>query len=138
MLGPVLIQFGRADQRDHWLAKLRGAQVLFCQGFSEPDAESDLASLRCSAVHDGGDYLVNGQKIWTISAHYADWISCLLRTDPKAKKHRGISFILIDLTSPGVTVRPIISIDGRHSLNEVFFDDVRVPHANLVGEENKG
>ena len=138
MLGPVLIRFGRPDQRDYWLPKLRAAEVLFCQGFSEPDAGSDLASLRTSAAADGSDYVINGQKTWTTSAHYADWIFCLLRTDPSVKKQEGISFVLVDLRSPGVAIRPIISIDGRHSLNEVFFDNVRVPRSNLVGEENKG
>ena len=138
MLGPVLIRFAAAAQRDAWLPRLLAADVLFCQGFSEPGAGSDLASLRTTARRDGGDYVVDGQKIWTTSAHYADWIFCLVRTDPAAKKQQGISFLLIDLQSPGITVRPIISIDGRHSLNEVFFDAVRVPAGNLVGEENRG
>ncbi|VTU24411.1 Acyl-CoA dehydrogenase [Variovorax sp. SRS16] len=138
MLGPVLVRFGAPAQRDFWLPRLLSADVLFCQGFSEPGSGSDLASLRTSAVRDGGEYVVHGQKIWTTSAHYADWIFCLVRTDPAAKQQRGISFLLIDMKSPGITVRPIVSIDGRHSLNEVFFDGVRVPAANLVGEENKG
>lgn len=138
MLGPVLIKFAEAAQRDAWLPKLLSADVLFCQGFSEPGSGSDLASLRTVAVRAEGGYLVNGQKIWTTSAHYSDWIFCLVRTDPEAKKQKGISFLLIDLRSPGITVRPIISIDGRHSLNEVFFDNVRVPASNLVGEENRG
>ncbi|MGB3072144.1 MAG: acyl-CoA dehydrogenase family protein [Ottowia sp.] len=138
MLGPVLIKFGSQVQRELWLPKLLSAEVLFCQGFSEPGSGSDLASLRTAAVREGDEYIVNGQKIWTTSAHYADWIFCLVRTNPDAKKQQGISFLLIDMKSPGVTVRPIISIDGRHSLNEVFFDNVRVPAANLVGEENRG
>jgi len=138
MLGPVLIRFGSPAQRGFWLPKLLGAELLFCQGFSEPGSGSDLASLRTTAVREGDSYVVNGQKIWTTSAHYADWIFCLVRTDPDAKKQQGISFLLIDMKSPGITVRPIISIDGRHSLNEVFFDGVRVPVANLVGEENRG
>ncbi len=138
MLGPVLIRFGAPAQRDAWLPRLLGADVLFCQGFSEPGAGSDLASLRTRAERDGDAYIVNGQKIWTTSAHYADWIFCLVRTDPAARKQQGISFLLIDLRSPGVQVRPIISIDGRHSLNEVFFENVRVPATNLVGEENRG
>ncbi|MDO9438591.1 acyl-CoA dehydrogenase family protein [Hydrogenophaga sp.] len=138
MLGPVLNQFGSPEQRAEWLPKLLNADVLFCQGFSEPGSGSDLASLRTSAQRDGDHYVVNGQKIWTTAAHYSDWIFWLVRTDPQAKKQKGISFLLIDLKSPGITVRPIISIDGRHSLNEVFFDNVRVPASQLVGEENKG
>lgn len=142
MLGPVLNQFGSSEQRAEWSPKLLNADVLFCQGFSEPGSGSDLASLRTTATRhtdgDGDHYVVNGQKIWTTAAHYSDWIFCLVRTDPQAKKQKGISFLLIDLKSPGITVRPIISIDGRHSLNEVFFDNVRVPAHQLVGEENKG
>ena len=138
MLGPVLIKFAAPAQREAWLPRLLSADVLFCQGFSEPGSGSDLASLRTAAVREGDGYVVNGQKIWTTAAHYSDWIFCLVRTDPQAKKQKGISFLLIDLQSPGIAVRPIISIDGRHSLNEVFFDNVRVPAANLVGEENRG
>ncbi len=142
MLGPVLNRFGSPEQRAEWSPKLLNADVLFCQGFSEPGSGSDLASLRTTATRhtdgDGDHYVVNGQKIWTTAAHYSDWIFCLVRTDPQAKKQKGISFLLIDLKSPGITVRPIISIDGRHSLNEVFFDNVRVPAHQLVGEENKG
>ncbi|CAN5770768.1 pimeloyl-CoA dehydrogenase large subunit [soil metagenome] len=138
MLGPMLIEFASNAQKEFWLPKLVSADVLFCQGFSEPGSGSDLASLRTSAVRDGDEYVVDGQKIWTTSAHYADWIFCLVRTDPDAKKQRGISFLLIDLKSPGISIQPIVSIDGRHSLNEVFFDQVRVPAGNLVGEENKG
>lgn len=138
MLGPVLIQFGSDHQRAYWLPKLLDASVLFCQGFSEPNAGSDLASLRTRATRDGNNYVVNGQKIWTTSAHYADWIFCLVRTGAPDSRHRGISFLLIPLNSPGITVRPIISIDGRHSLNEVFFDNVKVPVENLVGKENQG
>jgi len=138
MLGPVLIRFAAPEQRAAWLPRLLAADVLFCQGFSEPGAGSDLASLQTVAQRDGDDYVVNGQKIWTTAAHYSDWIFCLVRTDPQAKKQRGISFLLIDLQSPGITVRPIISIDGRHSLNQVFFDNVRVPASQRVGEENRG
>ena len=138
MLGPVLIRFGAPALRDAWLPRLINGEVLFCQGFSEPGSGSDLASLRTAAVRDGDEYVVNGQKIWTTSANYADWIFALVRTDPAAKKQMGISFLLIDLKSPGVRVRPIVSIDGRRSLNEVFFDNVRVPAGNVVGEENKG
>ena len=138
MLGPVLIRFGAPALRDAWLPRLINGDVLFCQGFSESGSGSDLASLRTAAVRDGDEYVVNGQKIRATSANYADWIFALVRTDPAAKKQMGISFLLIDLKSPGVRVRPIISIDGRRSLNEVFFDNVRVPAGNLVGEENKG
>jgi pimeloyl-CoA dehydrogenase len=139
MLGPVIIHFGSDAQREYFLPKLLNADIQVCQGFSEPGSGSDLASLKTAAVREGDEYVVNGQKIWTSQAHYADWVFALVRTDPNAvKKQAGISFMLIDMKSAGVTVRPIISIDGRHSLNEVFFDNVRVPAANLVGEENKG
>ncbi len=139
MLGPVIIHFGSDAQREYFLPKLLNADIQVCQGFSEPGSGSDLASLKTSAVREGDEYVVNGQKIWTSQAHYSDWVFCLVRTDANAvKKQAGISFLLIDLKTPGVTVRPIISIDGRHSLNEVFFDNVRVPATNLVGEENKG
>ncbi|BDB27498.1 pimeloyl-CoA dehydrogenase large subunit [Cupriavidus sp. TA19] len=139
MLGPVLVHFGSDAQREYFLPKLLNADIQVCQGFSEPGSGSDLASLKTRAERTADGYLVNGQKIWTSQAHYSDWIFCLVRTDPgAAKPQAGISFILVDLKSPGITVRPIISIDGRHSLNEVFFDNVLVPAANLVGEENKG
>lgn len=139
MLGPVLIHFGSDAQREYFLPKLLNADIQVCQGFSEPGAGSDLASLKTRAERSADGYLVNGQKIWTSQAHYSDWIFCLVRTDPgAAKPQAGISFLLIDLKSPGITVRPIISIDGRHSLNEVFFDNVRVPAENLVGQENRG
>uniref|UniRef100_UPI0034A01D21 acyl-CoA dehydrogenase family protein n=1 Tax=Sabulicella glaciei TaxID=2984948 RepID=UPI0034A01D21 len=110
----------------------------WCQGFSEPGAGSDLASLKTRAVREGEHYVVNGQKTWTTYAQHADWIFCLVRTDPEAKQQEGISFLLIDMRTPGITVRPIITIDGGHEVNEVFFDDVRVPVENLVGEENRG
>ncbi|WP_320109647.1 acyl-CoA dehydrogenase family protein [Rhodopseudomonas sp. P2A-2r] len=110
----------------------------FCQGFSEPGAGSDLASLRTSARREGDEYVINGQKIWTSSAHYADWMFALVRTDPEARKQLGISFLLIDMKTRGISVRPIITLDGDHHLNEVFLDEVRVPVTNLVGEENKG
>jgi len=138
MLGPVLMKFGTAAQCDHFLPRLASLDLWFCQGFSEPGSGSDLASLRTSARRDGDDYVVNGQKIWTTTAHVADWVFALVRTDTQARKQEGISFLLIDLKTPGITIRPIVSIDGEHHLNEVFFDDVRVPAGNLVGEENKG
>ncbi len=138
MLGPVLIAFGNEKQKKHYLPRIANLDDWWCQGFSEPGAGSDLASLRTSAKRDGDHYVVNGQKTWTTLAQHADWIFCLVRTDPAAKKQEGISFLLIDMKSKGVTVRPIITIDGGHEVNEVFFDDVRVPVENLVGQENKG
>jgi alkylation response protein AidB-like acyl-CoA dehydrogenase len=139
MIGPVLIQFGTDAQKRRFLPRAANIDDWWCQGFSEPGAGSDLASLKTAARREDGDYVVNGQKIWTSTAHHADWCFCLVRTDFAAKKRQeGISFLLIDMKTPGITVRPIISIDGSHHLNEVFFDDVRVPVENLVGEENKG
>ena len=138
MVGPVIAAFGSAAQKSRFLPRAANLDDWWCQGFSEPGAGSDLASLSTRAVRDGDHYVVNGQKTWTTLAHYATWMFALVRTDPTAKKQAGISFLLIDMTSPGVTVRPIITIDGRHEVNEVFLDDVRVPLENLVGEENKG
>ena len=139
MVGPVLCTFGNEAQKNFFLPKLRNLDLWFCQGFSEPGAGSDLASLQTSAVPDGDDYIVNGQKIWTSMAHRADWIFALVRTDPNApKRQMGISFLLIDMTSPGVTVRGIETIDDAQHVNEVFFDNVRVPISNRIGEENKG
>ena len=139
MLGPVLIQFGTEEQKKRYLPRAANLEDWWCQGFSEPGAGSDLASLKTAAKRDGDHYLVNGQKIWTSTAHHADWVFALVRTDPQAKKRQeGISFLLIDMKTPGITVRPIISIDGSHHLNEVFFDDVRVPVANRIYEENRG
>ncbi|NUZ06145.1 acyl-CoA dehydrogenase family protein [Piscinibacter koreensis] len=138
MLGPVLMKFGTPAQCDWFLPRLANLDLWFCQGFSEPGSGSDLASLRTHARRDGDHYVVNGQKIWTTTAHFADWVFALVRTDAAAHKQHGISFLLIDLRTPGITIRPITSLDGDHHLNEVFFDDVRVPVANLVGEENRG
>src|SRR5215469_3445478 len=139
MIGPVLIQFGTEDQKQRFLPRAANLDDWWCQGFSEPGAGSDLASLKTAAKREGEYYIVNGQKIWTSTAHHADWCFVLVRTNPNAKKRQeGISFILVDMKTPGITVRPIISIDGSHHLNEVFFDDVRVPVANRVYEENKG
>lgn len=138
MLGPVLMKFGTPEQCEYFLPRLANLDVWFCQGFSEPGSGSDLASLRTKARREGDHYVVNGQKIWTTTAHWADWVFALVRTDPDARKQEGISFLLIDLKSPGITIRPIVSIDGEHHLNEVFFDDVRVPATNLVGQENRG
>jgi alkylation response protein AidB-like acyl-CoA dehydrogenase len=139
MIGPVLIQFGTDEQKRRFLPRAAEVEDWWCQGFSEPGAGSDLAALKTAAKREGGEYIVNGQKIWTSTAHMADWCFCLVRTDPHAaKRQEGISFLLIDMKTPGITVRPIISIDGTHHLNEVFFDDVRVPVAMRIGEENKG
>jgi alkylation response protein AidB-like acyl-CoA dehydrogenase len=138
MVGPVIAQFGSEEQKQRFLPRAANLDDWWCQGFSEPGAGSDLASLRTRAVRDGDHYVVSGQKTWTTLAQHADWIFCLVRTDIAAKKQEGISFLLIDMTSPGVVVRPIITVDGRHEVNEVFFDEVKVPLANLVGEENKG
>jgi len=138
MLGPVLMKFGTPAQCDHFLPRLANLDLWFCQGFSEPGSGSDLASLRTAARRDGDHYVVNGQKIWTTTAHLADWVFALVRTNPEGRKQEGISFLLIDLKTPGITIRPIHSIDGEHHLNEVFFDEVRVPAGNLVGEENRG
>jgi len=138
MVGPVIAAFGNEAQKQRFLPRAANLDDWWCQGFSEPEAGSDLASLKTSAVRTADGYRVNGQKTWTTYAQYADWIFCLVRTDPTVKKQAGISFLLIDMRSPGVTVRPIITVDGRREVNEVFFDDVEVPFENLVGEENKG
>ena len=139
MVGPVLIQFGSDEQKNRFLPRAANLDDWWCQGFSEPGAGSDLAALKTAARRDGDDYVVNGQKIWTSTAHEADWCFCLVRTNPEAaKRQEGISFLLIDMKTPGITVRPIISIDGSHHLNEVFFDEVRVPVKMRVYEENKG
>jgi alkylation response protein AidB-like acyl-CoA dehydrogenase len=139
MIGPVLIQFGTDEQKRRFLPRAANLDDWWCQGFSEPGAGSDLAALKTAARREGDHYIVNGQKIWTSTAHHADWCFCLVRTDPQApKRQMGISFLLIDMRTPGITVRPIISIDGSHHLNEVFFDDVKVPVAMRVYEENKG
>lgn len=138
MVGPVIYTFGTDEQKQRHLPDIARHQTWWCQGYSEPGAGSDLASLRTSAVRDGDAYVVNGQKIWTSYAHWADKMFCLVRTDPNVKKQAGISFLLIDMDTPGLTVRPIIGITRSHSLNEVFFEDVRVPVENLIGEEGKG
>ena len=138
MVGPVIATFGSEELKQRFLPPTASLDIWWCQGFSEPNAGSDLASLKTSAVRDGDDFIVNGQKTWTTLAQYADWIFCLVRTDPEAKKQRGISFLLIDMKTPGVTVRPIQLIDGGYEVNEVFFDNVRVPADQLVGQENAG
>ncbi|MFG1771150.1 acyl-CoA dehydrogenase family protein [Nocardia salmonicida] len=139
MVGPVIAQFGSEELKQRFLPPTAALDIWWCQGFSEPDAGSDLASLRTTAVRDGDSYIVNGQKIWTTLGQFADWIFCLVRTDPNApKKQAGISFLLFDVKSPGVTMRPIKLIDGSYEVNEVFFENVRVPADQLVGEENQG
>ncbi len=138
MVGPVIYTFGTPEQKAHYLPRILGMEDWWCQGYSEPGSGSDLASLRTKAESDGDFYIVNGHKIWTTQAHYADMMFCLVRTDPAAKPQEGISFLLIDMKTPGITVRPIISIDEGHGVNEVFLDNVRVPKANLIGKEGKG
>ena len=138
MVGPVIYSFGTQEQKDRHLPGILDGSTWWCQGYSEPGSGSDLASLKTQAVRDGDEYVVNGQKIWTTNAHMADWIFALVRTDNEDKPQRGISFLLIDMNTPGIEVRPIVSIDGFHHLNEVYFTDVRVPVANRIGDENKG
>jgi alkylation response protein AidB-like acyl-CoA dehydrogenase len=138
MVGPVIYTFGDDAQKRRFLPRILSGEDWWCQGYSEPGSGSDLASVRTKAVRDGDHYIVSGHKTWTTLAQHADWIFCLVRTDPSAKAQAGISFLLIDMKSPGVTVRPIITIDGIHEVNDVFLDNVRVPAENLIGEENKG
>ena len=138
MVGPVIYTFGNEAQKNKFLPRILSGEDWWCQGYSEPGSGSDLATVRTKAVRDGDHYIVNGHKTWTTLAQHADWIFCLVRTDPAAKKQSGISFLLIDMKTPGITVRPIVTIDGGREVNEVFFDDVRVPVENLVGRENKG
>jgi len=138
MLAPVLIKFGDEAQKRHWLPRILNGDDWWCQGYSEPGAGSDLAGLKTSAVRQGDHYVVNGQKTWTTLGQHANMIFCLVRTDREAKKQEGISFLLIDMATPGIEVRPIITLDGEHEVNEVFFTDVKVPVHNLVGAENKG
>ena len=139
MCAPVLLRFGTAAQKQRFLPRIYKGEDFWCQGYSEPGSGSDLASLKTRAVRQGDHYVVNGQKTWTTLAHYADWIFCLVRTgSADDKKQEGISFLLIDMKTPGITVRPLILMDGKREVNEVFFDDVKVPLENLVHEENKG
>ncbi len=139
MCGPVLHKFGSDEQKKRFLPRIYNGEDFWCQGYSEPGSGSDLASLKTKAVRCGEHYVVNGKKIWTTLGHYADWIFCLVRTDAgAAKRQEGISFLLIDMKTPGITVRPLILMDGGHEVNEVFFDDVKVPVANLVHKEGEG
>ncbi|MFC0133446.1 pimeloyl-CoA dehydrogenase large subunit [Massilia eurypsychrophila] len=138
MVAPVIMAFGSQAQKDYFLPRILTCEDWWCQGYSEPGAGSDLASLKTTAVRDGDHYIVNGQKTWTTLAQHADMIFCLVRTDSGVRKQEGISFLLMDMHAPGITVRPIIMLDEDHEVNEVFFDNVRVPVENLVGQENKG
>ncbi|MNQ52224.1 Acyl-CoA dehydrogenase [compost metagenome] len=138
MVGPVIIKFGTPEQKAHFLPRILACEDWWCQGYSEPGAGSDLASLKTRAIREGDYYVVNGQKTWTSTGHYADWMFCLVRTDADAQQQRGISFLLIDMKTPGITVRPIITLDGGHHVNEVFLDNVLVPVHNLVGREHEG
>jgi len=138
MVGPVIIAFGNEAQKRYYLPRILSCEDWWCQGYSEPGSASDLASLKTRAERNGDHYIVNGQKTWTTLAQHADMMFCLVRTDTGARKQEGISFLLIDMKTPGITVRPIITLDEDHEVNEVFFDNVRVPVQNLVGEENRG
>src|SRR5271157_5731435 len=138
MLGPTLITWGTEEQKRRYLPRVLTAEEIWCQGYSEPGSGSDLASLRTRAELVGDEFVVNGQKVWTSGAQYSDMMFCLVRTDPEAPKHRGISYVLIDMHSPGITVRPLVQMTGDRGFNEVFFDNVRVPRKNLVGKLNEG
>jgi len=138
MLAPVIMAFGSAEQKEQYLPKILSGEHYWCQGYSEPGAGSDLASLKLKAATDGDDYIVNGSKIWTTHAHLSDHIFCLVRTDNSGRPQHGISFLLIGMDTPGVSVEPIITMAGDHEVNQVFFDNVRVPQSNRIGEENKG
>ena len=138
MVAPVIMAFGNREQQEYFLPRIISGVHWWCQGYSEPGSGSDLASLKTRAVREGDNYIVNGQKTWNTLGHHADWIFCLVRTSTEGRPQQGISFLLIDMKTPGITVRPIIMLDGEHEINDVFFDNVQVPVENLVGEENKG
>jgi alkylation response protein AidB-like acyl-CoA dehydrogenase len=136
--GPTIIVYGTDEQKREHLPRIARAEVMWCQGFSEPNAGSDLANLQTRAVRDGDEYVINGQKIWTSGAHRADWMILLARTDPDAPKHKGISYFLLDMRTPGIRIQPLIDMMDNHGFNQVFFEDVRVPARCLLGEENRG
>src|SRR5712692_248519 len=138
MIGPTLILYGSDEQKKEHLPRITSGEVQWCQGYSEPGSGSDLASLQTRAVRDGDDYVVNGSKIWSSGAHRADWMFMLARTDPDAPKHRGISMLLLPMKSPGIQVLPLVNMAGQHNFNQEYFDNVRVPVKNRVGEENRG
>jgi alkylation response protein AidB-like acyl-CoA dehydrogenase len=138
LVGPTLMHWGTEAQKLRYIPKILSAEEIWCQGYSEPNAGSDVAALQTRAVEDGDDFVVNGQKVWTSGAHHADWCILLARTDPAAPKHKGISYFLVDMHSPGVTVKPLVQMTGDRGFNEVFFEEVRVPKTNLVGEKNQG
>ena len=138
MVGPAIIKYGSESQKAEFLPKIRNADLWFCQGYSEPQAGSDLASVRTRAQRDGDDYLIDGSKIWTSGAEHADWIFCLVRTNPDVQQQKGISFLLFDMTSPGVTVKPLYAFNGKRLWNQVFFEDVRVPMSQRLGDEDRG
>ncbi len=138
IVGPAILYFGTEEQKRQHLPPITAGEVVWSQGFSEPEAGSDLASLKTRAVKDGDDWVINGDKIWTSNAHRSEWCALLVRTDPAAPKHRGISFFLVDMKTPGITVQPIINMANMHSFNQVFFEDVRVPKSALLGQENQG
>ncbi len=137
-VGPTIIIHGTEEQKKEHLSRISRGEAFWCQGFSEPEAGSDLAGLQTRAVEDGDDYVINGRKIWTSFAHLATWMHILTRTDPDAPKHRGITYFLLDMTTPGISIRPLITMAGSHHFNEVTFDNVRVPKKNMLGEKNRG
>ena len=137
-IGPAILGFGNEEQMKQHLPPISAGETVWCQGFSEPNAGSDLASLQCRAVKDGDDWVINGDKTWTSNAHRSEWMILLARTDPAAPRHKGISFFLVDMKTPGITVQPVINAADVHSFNEVFFEDVRVPKNALLGQENQG